>query len=100
MVVEGGTYLFEDVLFVISFAIVVLLRVHSQYQADELLALTVLHMLFSFTLPDFSCFYENILHEMDGKERYPEFRSLMNMLESRMTADGISLSVGEDLREV
>ena len=37
---------------------------------------------------------------MDGKDKYPKFRSLLAMLESRMTVEGVSLSVAEDLKEV
>ena len=45
------------------------------------------------------CLPEKIL-EMDEKERYPNFRALMKIIESHMTADGVSIPVAEDLKEV
>jgi len=36
---------------------------------------------------------------MDEKERYPNFRALMNIIESHMTTDGVSIPVAEDLKE-
>ena len=40
------------------------------------------------------------IFEMDEKERYPNFRALMNIIESHMTTDGVSIPVAEDLKEV